>query len=134
MVNQEPLIILDGAHNLDAIVKLTQTLRERFKGRQLHLIIAILKDKQPFEMVYELLKLHHVELTLTKFVSSRPLADIKAIKQKYPQVKVADQWQSAFVNEVRSMDSDDILIFGGSLYFISKVRPYFNKDDLKEEQ
>ena len=84
VVNQEPLIILDGAHNLDAIVKLTQTLRERFKGRQL---IAILKDKQPFEMVYELLKLHHVELTLTKFASSRPLADIKAIKQKYPQVK-----------------------------------------------
>lgn len=133
-VNELPLIILDGAHNIQAVKKIAKLLKYRFHDRQIHIITSILDDKQPEEMLTELLKLSNVEIMVTRFDSPRPIIDPQKVKEKFPKVNVAAQWQQALVNMVQKMDEDDVLLFTGSLYFISEVRHYFVNDEENENE
>ena len=133
-VNESPLIVLDGAHNIQAIKKIAKLLKDRFHDRQIHIITSILADKQPKEMLTELLKLANVEITVTRFNSPRPVIDPQKVKEEFPQVSAAAQWQQALVDTVQTMDEDDVLLFTGSLYFISEVRHYFVNDEENENE
>lgn len=124
-VNDEPLIILDGAHNLQAVQELTKLLKQKFSGQQIHIILAILKDKQAFEMIKELEKIPNVHITLTKFNSPRPIADYQEIVKDFPQIKIQEDWHKALVQQIQEMDASDLILFAGSLYFVSEVRSYF---------
>jgi dihydrofolate synthase/folylpolyglutamate synthase len=50
IVNHEPVVVLDGAHNAAAAERLAATLREHFAGRNLTLILGVLKDKNYDQM------------------------------------------------------------------------------------
>lgn len=128
-VNELPLIILDGAHNIQAIREITKLLKERFKDRKIYIIISILADKQPKEMLTELLNIPNVNITMTEFNSPRPIFDLQKIKNEFPKINVTKQWQQALVDTIQVMDEDDVLLFTGSLYFISEVRHYFIDDE-----
>ena len=133
-VNELPLIVLDGAHNIQAVKKIAKLLKDRFHDRQIHIITSILADKQPKEMLTELLKLSNVDVTVTQFNSPRPVIDPQKIKEEFPEVNVAAQWQQALVDTVQTMDENDVLLFTGSLYFISEVRHYFVNDEENENE
>jgi dihydrofolate synthase/folylpolyglutamate synthase len=45
IVRQQPLTVLDGAHNPQGAEALAATLREQFNGRKLTLILGVLRDK-----------------------------------------------------------------------------------------
>ena len=85
-------------------------------------------------MLTELLKLANVEITVTRFNSPRPVIDPQKVKEEFPQVSAAAQWQQALVDTVQTMDEDDVLLFTGSLYFISEVRHYFVNDEENENE
>ena len=85
-------------------------------------------------MLTELLKLANVEITVTRFNSPRPVIDPQKVKDELPQVNVAAQWQQALVKTVQTMDENDVLLFTGSLYFISEVRHYFVNDEENENE
>ncbi|MHC5098635.1 bifunctional folylpolyglutamate synthase/dihydrofolate synthase [Peptoniphilus genitalis] len=53
IVSRDPLIILDGAHNLDGIKRLVESL-DNFKFKKLHLIMSILADKEHKKMLEEI--------------------------------------------------------------------------------
>lgn len=130
-INERPLIILDGAHNEPAIKELTTLLKTRFKNQKINIIMSILEDKQSALMLQELLKIANVDLTLTTFDSPRPLVNLQQMALKFPQIQVIHDWRKALVEVIATMDSDDVLLFSGSLYFISEVRNYFvnSKED-----
>lgn len=123
-VNSQPLVILDGAHNLAAFQELRQTLQTYFKGTKVFAIAAILADKQPAAMINELLKVPQLELTLTEFAAPRMLADEQQLAES-SRVSYCADWRQALVQNVQQMSADDLLLFCGSLYFISDVRHYF---------
>ena len=50
IVNHEPAVVLDGAHNAAAAERLAATLREHFAGGNLTLILGVLKDKNYDQM------------------------------------------------------------------------------------
>lgn len=130
VVNEQPLIMLDGAHNLPAMQSLKQTIIHDFTDRDVYLLVAILADKQTHAMIEELNSLSNVHLTVTTFAGpkvKRPGAEISQLidNQVGAQIKVADDWQTGLVQLVNQMSSDDVLIITGSLYFVSDVRHYF---------
>lgn len=130
VVNEQPLIMLDGAHNLPAMQALKQTIIHDFTDRDVYLLVAILADKQTHAMIEELNSLSNVHLTVTTFAGpkvKRPGAEISQLidNQVGAQIKVADDWQTGLVQLVNQMSSDDVLIITGSLYFVSDVRHYF---------
>ena len=51
VVQAEPLVIVDGAHNVDSAELLAETLTERYPGRPLTLILGIAQDKDVEQMV-----------------------------------------------------------------------------------
>ncbi|MFT8460570.1 MAG: folylpolyglutamate synthase/dihydrofolate synthase family protein [Liquorilactobacillus ghanensis] len=123
-INQHPLVVLDGAHNLAAFQELRQTLQTYFKGVKVYAITAILADKQPQAMIAELLKVPQLELTLTSFAAPRPLAAEQQLAAASRTTYCPD-WRQALVQTIQRMSADDLLLFCGSLYFISDVRHYF---------
>jgi dihydrofolate synthase/folylpolyglutamate synthase len=57
VVSQDPLTVLDGAHNPDAARALVQSLRELLRGRPLALVMGVLEDKDAASMLAALLPL-----------------------------------------------------------------------------
>lgn len=130
-VSTEPLVFLDGAHNLPGMQALVKTIRDDFNDRDVYVLVAILADKQYDLMLGELASLGNVHLMVTNFAGpgpKRPSADLSQavgeIKTRYP-VQVAGDWQAGLVDLAHQLSADDVLIVTGSLYFISDVRHLF---------
>lgn len=131
VVNDAPLVLLDGAHNLPGIQALVKTIKDDFADRDVYLLVAILADKQYDLMLGELVSLGNVHLTVTHFTGpgpKRPSANLEdvvgTLPTKYP-VQVAPQWQPGLANIAATMSEEDVMIITGSLYFISEVRQLF---------
>lgn len=127
-VIDEPLVLLDGAHNLPGMQALVKTIQDDFSDREVYILVAILADKQYDLMLGELASLGNVHLMVTNFAGpgpKRPSADLTSViselKTKYP-IQIAENWQTGFVQMSRELSSDDVMIVTGSLYFISEVR------------
>lgn len=128
LVNEEPLVILDGAHNLPGIQALAQTIRDDFKEQEVYLLVAILADKQSDLMLGELASLRNVHITVTNFAGPYPgreSADLSEVIKTLPShhpIKVVDNWQRAFAKIAQNVSAEDVILVTGSLYFISDVR------------
>ncbi|MDU7441631.1 MAG: folylpolyglutamate synthase/dihydrofolate synthase family protein, partial [Clostridium sp.] len=53
-LNRKPLIVIDGAHNIDGIRVLKNNIRKYFKYNKMYLLLGILADKQVDEMIKEI--------------------------------------------------------------------------------
>jgi len=130
-LNQEPLILIDGAHNEPAVTELAATLKERFGQQMVYVIFAVLADKQHAQMIQTLAKLPNVRLLLTQFAGPNPKrqatspSELAAELPAHHEAPVFADWQAALVAATNEMSSDDVLLLTGSLYFISDVRAYF---------
>ena len=51
VMNKAPLVVIDGAHNIDGIKNLTESIDMYFNYNKLILILGILADKQVEEMI-----------------------------------------------------------------------------------
>lgn len=127
-VIDEPLVLLDGAHNLPGMQALVKTIRDDFSDREVYVLVAILADKQYELMLGELASLGNVHLMVTNFAGpgpKRPSANLTTtigeFKTKHP-IQVAENWQTGFVKLSQELTVDDVMIITGSLYFVSEVR------------
>lgn len=127
-VINEPLVLLDGAHNLPGMQALVKTIHDDFSDREVYVLVAILADKQYELMFGELASLGNVHLMVTNFAGpgpQRPSANltttISEFKTKHP-IQVAENWQTGFVKLSQELAADDVMIITGSLYFVSEVR------------
>lgn len=134
-LNQEPLIMIDGAHNEPAVTELATTLSERFGQQTVYVIFAVLADKQHRQMIQTLGVLPNVRLRLTQFEgpnAKRQATDPTMLAEEMPGGRTAeifDHWQTALMQTLQEMSSEDALLLTGSLYFISEVRAYFKDND-----
>lgn len=128
VVNQDPTVILDGAHNLPGMQALVNTIKDDFRQQDVYVLVAILADKQYDLMLGELASLPNVHITVTTFAgpySGRHSADLADAVQDIPShfpIHVDSDWQRAMVSISSQMSSNDVLLITGSLYFISDVR------------
>lgn len=130
VVNSEPLMLLDGAHNLPGVQALVKTIEAEFADRQVYLLVGILADKQAELMLGELASLKNAHLYLTPFAgpsASRPSADLSAlaagIQTRYPMAAIAD-WRLGLYKITQEAGANDVILITGSLYFVSEARNY----------
>lgn len=132
VVNDSPLVLLDGAHNLPGVQALVKTIKDDFSDRDVYMLVAILADKQYDLMIGELASLGNVHITVTHFAGpgpKRPSADLATVAKEVPAhypILVNEQWQLAFQEIAGQLSSEDVMIVTGSLYFISEVRHLFS--------
>lgn len=113
-----PLIIIDGAHNREGVDELYRSAR---KFHDLKIIFSALKDKDTNYMIERLLELTY-DITICEFEHPRA-QKAKLLAKDYP-VKVEPDYIKA-IDE--AFDYQGTLLITGSLYFISKIRPYIQQ-------
>lgn len=130
MIQQEPLVILDGAHNLPGIQALRKSLEQQLSGREVYVLFGVLADKQAELMLGELAALPNVHLVLTSFAGpsqqrpSQTWTTMPADLVTQWPIEVAANWQLGLGRIIPQLAADDVLVITGSLYFISQVRQF----------
>ncbi len=132
-VSTEPLIILDGAHNLAAARNLARYLSSQVSGLQLTLVIGILDDK-PYKMMLKILLPCASRVVLTRARTARALDPLKL-------QEVADQLGAnsvvnpdvdlAVQHAIEACPRDGAVCIAGSLYVVGEAKEAFDKGLLK---
>lgn len=121
LIKQDPLIILDGGHNLDGVSALVNVLKEN-NIKNLTAIWASLSDKQPekiIEMVAPYINtLYVVDLHGSRAIPRQELADMA--KPFINQVFTAEDMQQAVDMAMKNLQGG-LLVFG-SLYLAADAR------------
>ena len=118
--SKEPLIILDGAHNIDGVTALKNVL-ETNGVKNLTAVWASLSDKQPEKLIETMApfinKLQTVDIFGSRAIPKAELADMA--KKYIPDSTAAESLESAIETAIKN--GENLLVFG-SLYLASDAR------------
>ncbi|WP_254863734.1 dihydropteroate synthase [Halovivax gelatinilyticus] len=123
VMDTDPLVVLDGAHNPDACDQLARTL-STFEYDALHLIVGAMHDKEYAEMAAAL-------PTPDAVVACRPTTD-RAVdpavlarvfeREGVDEVRTISAVRDAFEHALDSAGPDDAVVVAGSLYAVAEAR------------
>ena len=126
IIYNEPLIIVDGAHNYDAALSLRKSLDVYFKDKQLIMIVGIFADKE-YEKILAVTLDKAKEVYVIEPKNKRALcsAVLTNIAKKYcnnvNDVKDINKGLDMVINNA---NKDDVIICFGSLSFLHEVYDY----------
>lgn len=124
IVNENPLIILDGGHNEDGIEKFAKTIKEYFNDKKIIFFFAMVKDKDQAGVIKHIVPISKEIYTLTP-ESPRALSaeDLSEMVKKQSNIKVTplESYQD-ILTVIKNANKSDIIAFAGSLYMIGSVR------------
>lgn len=124
ILSENPLIIIDGAHNDEGISTLVHTLSTRYADRHIHIVFAALKDKKLDKMIAQLDKTaNQISFISFDFPRAAPAEDLLKISLSENKLAV-DDWESYLAEEIQNIRTNSMLVITGSLYFISEVKPH----------
>lgn len=124
VISEDPLVIIDGAHNEAGAQALQETMAQHFAGKKILLVAGILADKEINSIVKFLTKItDHIIVTepdnprkLAAEKLAEHVADFGVAAEAVPDVEAA-------VHRVKELaDGYDVILFAGSLYLIGDVR------------
>jgi dihydrofolate synthase/folylpolyglutamate synthase len=124
IVREKPVVILDGAHNVDGIRALAGFLTSQFSGRRRLLIFGVMKDKEYEKMLGELLP--HVDETILTVPKNDRALPPEFMQKLAPKAIVADDVTWA-LKKAKSMSTDeDVIVITGSLYLVGECKTVIN--------
>ena len=124
VISEDPLVIIDGAHNEAGAQALQETMAQHFAGKKILLVAGILADKEIDSIVKFLTKItDHIIVTepdnprkLSAEKLAGHVADFGVVAEAVPDVEAA-------VHRAKELaDGYDVILFAGSLYLIGDVR------------
>jgi dihydrofolate synthase/folylpolyglutamate synthase len=128
IVAEKPPVIIDGAHNPQAIRVLLESIESIFPGRKLHVVLAILRDKDIGQFIRELSR-KKSKLFITRNKSNRAAEpqEIQKIACQYTsEAKCFPDLFTAIDKAVKEADSKTIVLITGSLYTAAEAREIFS--------
>lgn len=130
ILRENPVIVLDGGHNINGIEYFSKAVKENFKDKKIILFFGMLKDKNPEDVLSYILPLCKEIYTLTpdnpRAMKSSDLADL--IK-KHSDLKVTPLYNyNEIIPLLKQTDKNEYIAFVGSLYMIGEVRTLINKE------
>ncbi len=124
IMRKNPLVVIDGAHNIDGIRKLTESIEIYFKYRKLVLIIGILADKQVDEMINIICPKAEKIIAVTPHSERAELCeDLKdKINICNKECEAIMDYEEAYIKALSYCDEDTLLVISGSLYMVGDMR------------
>jgi dihydrofolate synthase/folylpolyglutamate synthase len=124
VMNMQPYVVLDGAHNIDGIEKLCKGIDTYFKYKRLYLIIGILADKQVEEMLRLITPKAKIIIAVTPNSERAEQAEVlkNRIVSFNSHCEAASNYEEAVRRGLLLCNEDDILVICGSLYMIGDMR------------
>lgn len=124
VISEDPLVIIDGAHNEAGAQALQETMAQHFAEKKILLVAGILADKEIDSIVKFLTKITD-HIIVTEPDNPRKLAAEK-LAEHVAEFGVAAEVVSdveAAVHRAKELaDGYDVILFAGSLYLIGDVR------------
>ena len=125
-IGRKPLFIADGAHNEDAVKRLTENIRFYFTNKRIIYIMGVLKDKEYDKMLRDTYELAEHIITVTPPIRERALHayDLAQAAQEYhDSVTVADSVQEAveIAYLLAGQDKECVIIAFGSLSYLGEL-------------
>lgn len=116
IVSKNPLVIVDGAHNEDALQKSFKELKNLFQDKNIITFISFMKDKD-FKKLMDIALKFSKDIFFVEMPFDRSLKS-KELKRYFPNIKTLS------ISDIQSnihKDSDNIFFITGSLYFVGEV-------------
>ena len=126
VLQREPYVIRDGAHNADAVKWLKKTLLMYFPKKRFKLIMGVFRDKDYKEMVSEILPVAEEVVTIAPPDSGRALLAEELREEIIRQndtipVVCASSMEEAWSRAVECSDKESVIVIFGSLSLAGEV-------------
>lgn len=132
ILKENPYWILDGAHNQAGAEALADTMAEMFPQSKTLMIVGILADKEVDAMLDAFLGIAD-DFIATQPASARALRSEELyarLKKRGKRVCEVPDLKKAcdLAIEISKKDHYDVVLFGGSLYLVGKIREILRND------
>lgn len=126
VLQKNPLVVLDGAHNVDGIRRLAESAQCYFSNNPITLIMGVLGDKEYEKMAESIFPL------ATQIILTEPHNQRKLSATLFGEVAqglgcpffVEAELESAFAKALTVTPSDGVILCCGSLYMIGALRSH----------
>ncbi|GBD25764.1 Folylpolyglutamate synthase [bacterium HR30] len=126
VLTERPLVILDGAHNVDGVRALVAALPHLLGQRRVHLLFGVMSDKDWPAMV-DILAPYVQSAVVTRPWPQRS-ADPARLAERWRAwvpTRIEDDPAVAFEQIVNALREDEVLLVAGSLFLVGQVRAAF---------
>ncbi len=132
VLQTNPTILLDGAHNPPGAESLREALKEDFAQKKIHLVIGVMADKDIVGILRRLLPLAETAIfTKPRYARAASPEDIRKMARPYIKKCYVIAEPSAAIQEARNLAGpDDLICITGSLYFAGEVKQLFGEPTL----
>ena len=124
ILSKKPLIVIDGAHNIDAADRLKETVREVWPDKRIVLILGMFRDKAVDEVISILCKDVFMVLTVAAPGNSRALSSVELaerVGRVNERVSATDSVEEAVEIATLMSDEDTLILATGSLAYLGRV-------------
>lgn len=122
-IHEQPVFIVDGAHNEDAAIQLRKTLEACFPGKRFIYIMGVFKDKE-YEKIAAIMEplakqIYTIDLPdQNRTLDAQSLKDVLDAPEK---VKAVGDIRGAVDMAFETADAEDIIVAFGSLSYLGQV-------------
>jgi len=127
IVDTDPMVVFDGAHNPGAFETL-DALLDRFDYDNLHVVFGAMSDKDHAEMVAQLPLVETAILTRPDLDRAAETSALSGpFEGKATLIREIESVASGIDTALSAADSEDFVLVTGSLYTVSEAREHTNR-------
>lgn len=120
VVSRNPLVVLDGAHNMDGIEELVKIVKQHYAKEEVAILTSILKDKEVAPMLEKLTAISS-DITLTSLADNprgSSAEDLYALVKENPIFSKEEDMKTAYEKIVAK--GKKLIVICGSFYTLIK--------------
>ncbi len=130
VVEQEPFLVLDSAHNIDSVKFLTKGIKEHFKYKKCIIVLGVMKDKDIEKMGLVLSEI------ADKIILTKPNTERSADPGELKKVLLKTQKPIEIIEEIpysvriakKLANPEDLICVTGSLFTIAEAKLFLNNE------
>lgn len=132
VLQKDPLIVLDGAHNSPGAESLRNSLKQCFSYNHLHLVMGIMADKDIRGIFRRLLPLAETAIfTQPRYARAANPESLRRLARPYIQKHYVIPDLASAIDQAKSLaEPNDLICITGSLYFAGEVKEFFGEPTL----
>lgn len=132
VLETNPTIVLDGAHNPQGAESLRIALKEDFTYKKLHLVMGVMADKDIVGILRRLLPMAETAIfTRPQYSRGANPEEVRKMARPYIQKYYVIPDAASAIQEARNLAGpDDLICITGSLYFAGEVKQIFGEPAL----
>jgi len=132
IIHKKPLVVVDGAQDVNSISRLRRSVKDIFKYNKLFLVVGAMADKDIDGICRELYNMpHYIAATRSNSERACPPEMIRDIMLKYNSdvnIVTTDSVNEAMKRCIELAGEDDLILATGSLYVVAEVMRYCRKE------